>query len=249
MKKRCLILFMMLLCLVSAVACGNGEPEVSTESQTEMQTEAHTEFLKEETTVADNVIPLYCWYKVKQQNWPYYDKYESLLQGQPFPEAPNRGDIYTTVTFIYTYQQKIGEDEYTTGWNVVAKGNDQYTNDYSEPILESICGQPVTSMVGCFEGRRAKMDPIVIPEHITDISCMYNNCVRLTKAPDIPSTVKKMDYAFAGCKRLTGEMVIDANPDTYEGFLQGLDLETQKIELRGKSGCIEKIRATAVKAN
>ncbi len=246
MKKRCLIV-LMVICVVSIVACGNDKQDKQ-EKHTESQVESHIKTETDPDTTADNIIPRGVSYSIKLS---YTDRKELLMEGQEFPKTPGRGDEYydSISGYIYTYQQQIGENEYTSGWNVVCKRRDQYTNDYSGTILESICGQPVTSMVGCFEGRRAKMDPIVIPEHITDIRNMYKDCVRLTTAPQIPASVVKMDYAFAGCKRLTGEVVIDANPSTYEGCFKGVDIKTQNIEFKGKSACMEPIKATAEMVN
>ncbi|MBQ4283130.1 MAG: hypothetical protein IJB96_04295 [Lachnospira sp.] len=241
MKKRLLVLIVMImLCVTVLVAC---DKEKHSENKTESQVESQVEIKPEVVTDLTDTVPAYCFYQI---NLPYHDPYSALFEGSKLPEEPRRGDVYKDANgYHYTYQQQIGEDEYTPGWNVVYVGNDQYGNDYSGTILKTICGKPVTSMVGCFEGRKAKMDPIVIPEHITDITRIYNNCVRLSEAPKIPASVKKMDYALAGCTRLTGDVVIDANPETYEGCLQGVDLAGQKIEVKGKSDVLEKIKNTA----
>ena len=46
---------------------------------------------------------------------------------------------------------------------------------------------------------------------VTSISYIFSNCPNLTKAPEIPETVKAMAFAFSGCSKLVTAPIISSN--------------------------------------
>ena len=70
-------------------------------------------------------------------------------------------------------------------------------------------------MSNCFyECRRLQTAP-KIAEGVEMMGAAFY-CTSISKAPVIPSTVRYLNYTFSGCSRLSGEVVINANPTYYE---------------------------------
>ena len=43
----------------------------------------------------------------------------------------------------------------------------------------------------------------------------FSGCTSLAKAPEIPNSVTDMEFTFADCSSLTGDLIINANPTNY----------------------------------
>ena len=105
-----------------------------------------------------------------------------------------------------------------------------------------------------------------MPPYVENIDSMYENCINLKVAPKLPESVVSMrnvfannmslrdgtripsnayaiDGAYSGCSKLKGEIVIDANPDSYQSFLHDACTAT-KVNLIGKSSLLNEIALT-----
>lgn len=57
-------------------------------------------------------------------------------------------------------------------------------------------------------------------------------CTSLSSLPEsfvIPESVKSMNYTFAGCTSLTGNITINANPEEFEYCLKGVNPDNINI--------------------
>ncbi len=91
---------------------------------------------------------------------------------------PQDGDIYTHGDYQYTYSASDG------GWAVRVKDN---TKTEYGAILESINGQPVTSLNSTFWYCTSLKTAPAIPNSVTDMTATFRNCTKLTTAPVIPN--------------------------------------------------------------
>lgn len=105
-----------------------------------------------------------------------------------------------------------------------------------------------------------------MPPHVENIDSMYENCINLKEAPELPESVTSMKNIFANnmslrtgaripsnvyaiegaysyCTKLKGEIVIDANPESYQSFLSDACTAT-KVNLTGKSSLLNEIALT-----
>ncbi len=53
-----------------------------------------------------------------------------------------------------------------------------------------------------------------------------------------------MYKTFGDCTKLSGNIVIDANPKQYTQCFEGVNFETQGITLSGSSAVLEEIKST-----
>ncbi|MBR3614953.1 MAG: hypothetical protein IKL55_07245 [Clostridia bacterium] len=151
---------------------------------------------------------------------------------ESFPIDSN-DDWYIYGDYMYHFSSDIG------GWSVGlfaepwASGINELTGiqmeftDYDQtsygPILESINGAPIVEMIETFMG-----------------------CSNLVTAPEIPSGVNRMSHTFTNCTSLTGEIIINANPEYYSGCFAGVDFEKQNLTLGGSSTKLAEIGATGI---
>ena len=66
--------------------------------------------------------------------------------------------------------------------------------------------------------------PSSIPETVTSMSKTFMSCSNLESVPSVPSKVTNLYYAFYGCKKLTGDIEINANPTKYGKALSGTNI-------------------------
>ena len=99
----------------------------------------------------------------------------------------------------------------------------------------------ITSLYYTFSGCSSLVVAPEIPNSVTEIRGVFNECSSLVEAPVIPSSVKKMSHAFGGCSAITGNIVINANPNSWyiESWLTGVNKEN--ISLGGTSGMLKKL--------
>lgn len=86
------------------------------------------------------------------------------------------------------------------GWWVVVKSTDK--TSYG-PILESIKGEPITSVAGTFQDCESLIVSPEIPSGVTDMSYTFDGCTSITTAPTIPNSVTNMNHTFRDCTSLT----------------------------------------------
>lgn len=114
-----------------------------------------------------------------------------LKHGDSFPTTPNKKDRYEEGDYIYKYNYipddlnadgPCSKDMFLNGWSVFVK--DKMKTEY-EPIKTEIAGKPVVSLYKTFDG-----------------------CIKLKHSPEIPPTIKNMDYTFAACYLMTESPII-----------------------------------------
>ena len=71
------------------------------------------------------------------------------------------------------------------------------------PILESINGEPVTSLNSTFFLCTSLTTAPVIPQNVIDMNSTFANCKSLVKAPKIPNSITNMSGTFYNCFSLT----------------------------------------------
>lgn len=107
-----------------------------------------------------------------------------------------------------TYNAYIEDGTYSEGWGV--RVIDKNKTSYG-PILESINGEPVTSMYDTFYGCTSLVTAPEIPNSITDMEQAFHNCTSLKTAPVIPNNVMNMQLTFYNCLSLEGTISINTN--------------------------------------
>ncbi len=99
-----------------------------------------------------------------------------LNAGSKFPEQPTPGDVYYEGDYKYTYKTDPSPT-YWYDWSVLVR--DKTKTSYANPRSE------------------------VAGLEVNDFSSAYQDCTNLIKAPVIPDTAYKMEFAFSGCTSLT----------------------------------------------
>ena len=127
-----------------------------------------------------------------------------------------------------------------TGWWVQVVDTDK--SSYGQ-ILESICDVPVTSMNYTFWSCDNLVDAsnIHIPSGVVEARECFWNCYNLTTAPELVSSLKDISYMFASCTSLTGDIVVNCEPDSYE---RCFNQTSTTITLSGSSSKKAEIAAT-----
>ena len=85
-----------------------------------------------------------------------------------------------------------------------------------------------------------------VPKNIVGLSHTFQGCNSLTTVGDIPSNVTNMYGTFYGCTSLSGTVEINANPSVIEMSFEGINFETQKLKLSGKSRYLEAMGKTGI---
>ena len=182
----------------------------------------------------ENVIPEGGTYIVgrefNSEEWCYdYTNATTYNAGDKFPVI-QKGDVYLFGNYEYCYGYNI-DDEIgiyngsTEGWGVLC------LKDVADPgpILESINGEPITSVSYAFHGNTELTVAPAIPETVTNMAGTFWGCESLTEAPVIPSNVTNMFGTFRECSSLAGSITINATPADYEQCL----MCTQITEILG----------------
>ena len=110
--------------------------------------------------------------------------------------TPQNNDTYNYGDYTYTYSTVLG------GWKVDVI--DTTKTEYGL-ILESINGQPVTSMQGTFSQCYSLTKIPMIPNNITNMSYAFYYCESLKDISGlvVPNTVTTIEKMFSYCKSLT----------------------------------------------
>ena len=85
------------------------------------------------------------------------------------------------------------------GWN--ARAIDKTKSEYG-PILESINGEPITSLAYTFQDCTSMVVAPKVPNSITNMEGTYSWCSSLEEAPILPSGVTNVNHTFAYCTNL-----------------------------------------------
>lgn len=190
-----------------------------------------------------------------------------LLEGEYFPDIPEKGDKYFFEDYEYRYNQYYNtgsssmwsDNELQNGWGVRVLDTTQ--TEY-EQILTNIMGYPITNLNYTFYNCKQLVDAstIIINEGVVDLTCAFANCSKLEKIAYVPSSVTIMrstffdcylmkeapvisenvidiGYIYHGCSSLTGKVVINSNPIVYNGCFYKVNMDS--IELTGKSDMLE----------
>lgn len=128
--------------------------------------------------------------------------------GDNFPETVFVGDKYTYKSYEYVYQKIKNGNEWIvpgaadhkhTGWGVKCIA---LTNKDPEPMLKTICNEPITSLYRTYY-RFSFTESPEIPETVTHMVCTYEGCRNLNVAPPMPKGLKHAAGIFQDCTSLT----------------------------------------------
>lgn len=75
---------------------------------------------------------------------------------------------------------------------------------------------------------------------------LFLEASHITTAPVIPETIIDMRMTFAGCSKLTGTVIINANPNNYESCFIGT---SKPIILKGNSNLLNDLAKTSYAGN
>lgn len=231
MKKIMLIMGIMLL-MVMLNACNKSITESSsTESSS-------TVSMQEESTDMGPLtyIPEGCTYTIAETNIV-------LLEGEKFPDAPGKGDVYKTKDYTYTYyreQMSILDEikEPLEKWNVEVIDN--RLTEY-EPIMTYICNEPVVSMYKTFKGCSKMKTAPKIPSTVRDLRQTFYECRDLAVAPAIPDGVTDLEFTFYLCIAITEMPKI---PDSVVNMNNTFDTCLHLTEVSGLPDSVISMRDT-----
>lgn len=165
--------------------------------------------------------------------------------GDAFPETTQIGDVFITPCYKYEYILYTYNLVTRMGWDVKVHNN---ALEYYEAILSNINSCPVISMKETFKDCYSMKEAPLIPESIIDLKETFKNCISITKAPVVPKDIINMEFTFYNCTGLTGEMVINANPYSYNECFTKVNLTEQHIVLSGNSALLERMNNNTVEA-
>ncbi len=100
----------------------------------------------------------------------------------------------------------------------------------------------VTNMEATFFGCISLETAPEIPDSVRNMKQSFVSCINLKKAPTIPGNVLNMEHTFYGCTGLTGELIINANPQLYNECFAGIDFQLQNLTLTGDSTMLEQLQ-------
>lgn len=129
--------------------------------------------------------------------------------------TPADYNVYTAGDYKYTYRTV------KSGWEVAlnTEVTDRKQTSYG-PILESINGEPVTSLPNTFNGCTSLTTAPEIPAGVTTMMQTFIGCTNLTVAPEIPAGVTEMHCTFDGCANLTMAPEIPDSVTTMGGTFE-----------------------------
>ena len=82
---------------------------------------------------------------------------------------------------------------------------------------------------------------INIPSGVVEARNCFDDCNNLTTAPELVSSLKDISQMFIGCNNLTGDIVVNCEPDSYEECFKWT---STTITLSGSSSKKAEIAAT-----
>ncbi|MBR3613573.1 MAG: leucine-rich repeat protein [Clostridia bacterium] len=130
--------------------------------------------------------------------------------------------------------------------NIPSNVTEMFQTFYGCTSMVNISELPnsVTSLNETFSGCTGLKEAPVIPNSVGDLSSAFKGCTALKTAPVISNNVYALSETFYNCISLTGEVIINANPDYYEGCFSGVDFATQNLTLKGESTMLDELGAT-----
>lgn len=165
--------------------------------------------------------------------------------GDEMPEVVTTGDIYTYGDYEYKYNhyyhghQNVKSwkaDTSLSGWGVKVINKSKST--YGQ-ILETINGEPITSLYYLFEGCTSLTTAPIIPQYVINIGMAFNGCTALktyvgSTDPDgdfsgyiIPNNVQGMAWTFAYCSQIKTTPIVPSSVSTmYHTFYSCTALKT-----------------------
>ena len=205
---------------------------------------------KNKELILEGIIPEGCTYTL-------YDG-TVLTAGQNFPEICTAGDKVTYGDYLYGYEciyaknvdnkdeWYLWKDNFDSGdsgliesdafgsWSVMVA--DQTKTSYGV-IASEINGKPIKTLYATFYECVNMTEAPKIPSTITAMTATYNRCIALEKAPVIPSNVERIMMSFMNCMALSGDVVINAKLDkSLEWFYTDTFSGTgNKINLTGET--------------
>lgn len=142
--------------------------------------------------------------------------------GDSFPETTQADDTYTYGNYTYTYFNAYMGHTTHRGWKVKCNVNIADPG----PMLESVNGLPVTSLLSTFSGCT---NLTVIPEIPSTIKIMvdtYKGCTSITMPPELPSYLAWSSGMFEGCTNLTTAPILPNGCDFADMFSGCTSLKT-----------------------
>ena len=88
-----------------------------------------------------------------------------------------------------------------------------------------------------------------IPGSVKYMDGTFDGCTGLTTAPEIPNSVTRMYWTFSGCTNLTGEITINANLNSSEGWYGCFSDTTKPIQLTGTCPILSELAETSENGN
>ena len=107
----------------------------------------------------------------------------------------------------------------------------------------------VTSIDYTFRGCTGLTTAPEIPNSVTSMDDTFSGCTGLTTAPEIPNSVTSMYWTFSRCTNLTGEITINANLNSSEGWYGCFSDTTKPIQLTGTCPILSKLAETSSNGN
>lgn len=83
-----------------------------------------------------------------------------------------------------------------------------------------------------------------IPGTVQYMSSCFSGDISLTTLGTIPEGVKDIGNAFDGCTKIRGSLIINCNPESYNGFLNDTAVATT-LDLQGASKVLDVLAATS----
>ncbi len=170
------------------------------EKQSDTSSEESTEL------IIGNIIPEGGVYTANRTvSSAFYTGGTEYTAGQSMPTAPANGDIFEYGDYIYGYNCYTSSGLWfqapeQNGWAVMVGVGKMENTAFSEIAIE-INNIAVVSLQNTF-----------------------NSCFNMITAPVIPSSINNMNYTFSDCTSLTGEVIINATPSTFEGCFLNTEL-------------------------
>ena len=164
-----------------------------------------------------------------------------------------KGDTVICGDYEYRYNQTYYDNPFGSGWSDKedldgwgVKAIDRSKSEYGE-LCGNIFGKTVKdiSFLFGYGGNTNLVEAPAIPDGIENMGSAFQNCGNLQRVEKIPKSVINMSYAFSGCTKLTGTIVIDANPTEYNNWLN----TSQKLIITGASTKLKDLADAASSSN
>lgn len=134
----------------------------------------------------------------------YESKYEPSTEY--FPAKVQAGDVFVYKGYEYRYNEYYTPEFYDDwalneeqgGWGV--RVLDDTRTEYDE-ILEAVNREPIVCLRSTFDGCRNLTRAPEIPSSVRDVEYTFHNCPALAVAPKLPDNIKGWG-TFLGCTKL-----------------------------------------------